>query len=88
MVQIIKMALKACAQEKGKDVFFLPRRIYSYRTIRPAGRLVSPSALTGRQISVPLTMSYLNEKMCYKENKETLPEKANFLMRNESTQLQ
>ena len=41
----------------------------------------SPSALMGRQIRAPLTMSYsTNEKVWYKKNKESNPERAEFIM--------
>ena len=81
MAQAVKMGLKACSQQKEKIDVFLLRLLLSYRTIAHAGRLESPSALMGRQIRVPLTISYsTNEKMWYKTNKESNPERAQFIM--------
>ena len=60
---------------------FLPRLLLSYRAIPHAGRLESLSALMARQIRAPLTMSYsTNEKVWYQKNKESNPEKAEFIM--------
>ena len=60
---------------------FLPRLLLSYPTIPYARRLESPSALMGRQIRALLTMSYsTNEKVWYKKNKESNPERAEFIM--------
>ena len=51
MVQTVKMALKACSQQKEKRiVVFLSRLLLSYHTIPHGGILESPSALMGRQI--------------------------------------
>ena len=53
----------------------------SNHTIRHIGRLESPSALIGRQIRAPLTMPYsTNEKVWYKKDKESNPERVEFIM--------
>ena len=53
----------------------------SYRSIPHAGRRESLSTLMGRQIRALLTMLYsTNEKVWYKKNKESNPEKAEFIM--------
>ena len=81
MVRTVKNGLKACSQHREKIDIFLPRLLLSYRTIPHAGRLESPSALMGRQIRAPLTMSFAtNEKMWYKRNKDSRPEIVRFLM--------
>ena len=55
--------------------------LLSYRTISHTGRLESPPALTGKQIRAPLTMWYsTNEKVWYKKNQESNPERAEFIM--------
>ena len=75
MVQAVKKGLKAYSQQKEKIEVFLP----SYRT--DAGRLESPSALMGWQIRASLMMLYsTNEKVWYKKNKESNPERAEFIM--------
>ena len=80
MAQILKMGLKACSQQKEKIEVFLPRLLLSYLTISNAGRLEIPSASMGSQIRAPLTMSYFtNEKMWYKKNKESNPERVEFV---------
>ena len=80
MVQTIKMGLKACSQHKEKIVF-LPRLLLRYRIIPHARRLESLLALMGWQIRALLTMSYsTNEKGWYKKNKESNPERAEFIM--------
>ena len=69
MAQTVKMELKACSQQKGKNRSFSTKISLSYRTITHAGRLEILSALMGRQIRAPLTMSYsTNEKVWYKKN--------------------
>ena len=81
MMQTIKTALKACFQRKERIEVFLPRLLLRYRTIPHAGRLESPSALRRRQIRVPLETSYsTNEKISYKKNKDSNPERAEFIM--------
>ena len=60
---------------------FLPRLLLSYRRIPPTGRLESQSALMGSHIRSPLTISYsINETMWYKNNKESNPKRAEFIM--------
>ena len=81
LVQTIKMGLKACSQQKEKIEIFQPWLLLTNCTIPHTGRLESPSALMGRQIRAPLMMSYsTNEKMWYKKNKESNPERAEFIM--------
>ena len=88
MVQTIKMRLKASSQQKDKIEVFLPRLLLSYFTIPHAGRLESPSALMGRQIRAPLTILYsINQKVWYKKNKESNPEKTEFIMQKATIQL-
>ena len=81
MVQTIEMGLKTCSKRKEKIEVFLPRLLLSYHTILYAGRSESPSTLLGRQIRALLTMLYsTNEKVWYKKNKESNPERAEFIM--------
>ena len=81
IVQIIRMGLKACSQQKEKIEVFLPRLRLSHCTISHAGRLESLSALMGRQIWALLMISYsTNDKVWYKKNKESNPQKAEFIM--------
>ena len=88
MVQTVKMGQKACFQQKEKIEVFLTRLLLSYHTIPHAGRLESPSALMGRQIRAPLTMSYSpNEKVWYKKNKESNPEVENLSCKKAIIQL-
>lgn len=73
--------MKAFSTHQDNINSFLPRLFLSYQTIPHAGRLQSLSASTGRQIRALLTMSYsTNEKMWYKKNEESTPEKVKFLM--------
>lgn len=81
MVQTVKKGIKACLQQKEEIDAFLPRLLLSYRTIPHAGRPESPSALMGRQLRSPLTMSYAtNQKMSYKRNRNMQPESAEFII--------
>ena len=80
MVQTVKTGLKAWSQQREKIVF-LSRLVLCYHTIPHIGRLEIPSALMGRQISAPITMSYsTNEKVWYKKNKESNPERAELII--------
>ena len=49
MMKTVKIGLKVCSQLKEKIQVFLPRLLLSCRTIPPAGRLESPSALMGNK---------------------------------------
>ena len=81
IVQTVKMGLKSCSQQKEKIEVFLPRLLLSYCTRPYAGRLESLSALMARQIRALLMMLYsTNEKVWYKKNKESNPERAEFIM--------
>ena len=72
MVQTIKIGLKHVHSKKN----FLPKLLLSYHTIPHAGR----------QIRAPLIMSYsTNEKMWYKKNKESNPERAEFMQKGHNT---
>ena len=67
--------------KRKKIKVFLPRMLLSYNTIPHAERLEKPSALMGRQIRTPLTMLYsTKEKVLYKKNKESNPERVEFIM--------
>ena len=71
------------AKIKKIEVFLL-MLLLSYRTIPHAGRLEIPSALMGRQIRAPLTMSYsTNNKEWYKRNKESNQERAEYIMQKD-----
>ena len=75
------MGLKACSQQKEKIEVFLPKLLLNYHTISHTWRLESPSALIGRHFRALLTMSYsTNEKVWYKKNKDSNPERAEFFM--------
>ena len=63
---------------KRKNRSFSTKAALSYRTIPHARRQESPSALVGRKIRAPLST---NEKMCYKKNKESNPERAGFMQK-------
>lgn len=77
---LVKMDLKVFCPSSDIIYSYLPRLLLSYRTIPPANRLQSLSALLGKQI-FPLILSYsINEKMWYKKDKAANPEKANFIM--------
>ena len=78
MAQTLKTGF---SQQKEKIEVFLPRQLLSYGTRPQAGRLESPSGLMGRQIRAPLTMSYsTNKKVWYKKNKESNPDRAEFIV--------
>ena len=80
MVQTVKTGLKACSQQKEKAEV-LVRLHLSYHSIPSTRRWESPSVFIGRQIRAPLTMSYsTNEKVWYKKNKESIAERAEFIM--------
>ena len=80
MVQTVKKETKSTFSGKRKKEVFLPRMLLSNRTIPHAGRLENPSALIGKQIRAPQTMSHsTNEKIWYKKNKESNPERAEFI---------
>ena len=88
MVQTIKMRLKACSQQKEKNEVFLPKLLLSYCTIPLVGRLESPSALMGRQIKAPLTMSFPQmKKYSSKRTKNQIQKGQNLSRRKATTQL-
>jgi len=58
MVATVKLGLKAYAPHLGTIDAFLTRMLLSYRSIPHGDRNESPSALMGRQIRSPITMSF------------------------------
>ena len=84
MVQTVKMGLKAYSADKGVDFdSYLARLLLSYRTIPHAGRKNSPSAMMGRQLRSPLTMSFeINESLWYKPKRAAEGEKVRFIVQS------
>ena len=81
MVQTIKNGLKAYRPERGTFSAFLSRFLLSYRTIPHGNRTLSPSALMGRQIRSPLTMSYeCDAPLWYQAKPGAKAEKAFFVV--------
>ena len=81
MVRTVKLGLKAFDPSRETIEEFLPKLLMSYRSIPHANRTRSPSALMGRQIRSPITMSFsTNQRMWYKKNKDASTEKAYFIM--------
>ena len=75
MVQTVKMGLKAFSHFNQNIEAYVPYLLLSYQTVPHADRKQSPSALMGRQIRAPVTMSFATEgNVWYKRNKETEPE--------------
>ena len=58
MVSTVKMGLKAFIKGRSSFESCLSRLLFSYRSIPHAGKTVSPSAMMGRQIRSPITMSF------------------------------
>ena len=58
MVRTVKLGLKAFDPSRETLEEFLPKLLMSYRSIPHANRTRSPSALMGRQIRSPITMSF------------------------------
>ena len=61
-VQTVKMGLKAFSPFNQNIVAYIPNLLLSYRKFPHADRKQSPSALMGRQIRAPITMSFATEK--------------------------
>ena len=81
MVRTVKLGLKAFDPSRETLEEFLPKLLMSYRSIPHANRTRSPSALMGRQIRSPITMSFsTNQTMWYRRNKDATTEKAYFIM--------
>ena len=69
MLQTIKMGFKAFDPIRDDVDSYLKQILMIYRSIQYAERIESPSAMMGRQIRSPITMSYsTNEKMRYKKH--------------------
>ena len=82
MVLTVKMDLKAFSPFNQNIEAYIPNLLLSYQTVPCADRKQSPSALMGRQIRAPITMSFATEeKVWYKRNKEAEPERAKFILR-------
>ena len=58
MIQTIKMGLKAFSLSNRNIEACIPNLLLSYRTVPHADRKQIPSALMGRQIKAPITMSF------------------------------
>ena len=73
-VQTVKMGLKFSPFNQNIETY-IPNLLLSYRMV--PHRKQSPSALMGRQIRAPITMTFATEeKVWYKINKEAEPERA------------
>ena len=83
MVQTVKLGLKAFNAESVDFDSYLARLLLSYRTVPHAGRQRSPSALMGRQLRSPLTMSFeVNEPLWYTPKSGTSGEKVRFVVQS------
>lgn len=80
-IQTVKMGLKVCCPVHCDIENHLSKLLLSCRAIPHAGRRQSPPALIGRQIRVSIFTPFAtNECMCYIKEKNSSPEKANFVM--------
>ena len=57
-----KMDLKAFSPFNQNIEAYIPNLLLSYQTVLHADRKQSPSALMGRQIKAPITMSFATEE--------------------------
>ena len=74
------MGLKAFSSFNESREAYLSRLLLSYQMILQVGRKQS-SMLTGREIRVPITMSFsTKENVWYRKDKESNSEKAKFLL--------
>ena len=80
-MRTVKLGIKAFDPSRETIEAYIPKLLMSYRSIPHADKTLSPSALMGRQIRSPITMSFsTNEKVWYKKHKDADPEKAYFIM--------
>ena len=81
MVQTVKMGLKVFSLFNQNIEAYIPNLLLCYQTVSHPDRKQSPSALMGRHIRAPITMSFATEeKVWYKRNKEAEPERAKFIL--------
>ena len=81
MVQTIKRGIKAFLPNSGTFDAFLAKLLLSYRSIPHGERNKSPSALMGRQLRCPLTMSFTSDApLWFVPKPGALAEKANFIV--------
>ena len=81
MVSTVKMGLKAYISGCTSIKSYLSRLLLSYRSIPHAGKTQSPSALMGRQIRAPITMSFeTGEKVWYFGKDKHKAEPAEFIV--------
>ena len=77
MVQTVKIGLKAFSPFNQNIETYFPNLHLSYRTVPHADKKQTLSTLMGRKIRAPITMPFAREeKVWYKRNKETEPERA------------
>jgi len=80
MVATVKLGLKAYSPNLGTIDAYLSRMLLSYRSIPHGGRTSSPSAMMGRQIRSPMTMSFhTGEPIWYRPKTSSPPEEAKFI---------
>ena len=80
MVQTVKMGLKVFSPFNQNIEAYIPNLLLSYETVPHTDRKQSRSALMGRQIKAPITISFATEKVLYKRNKEAEPERVKFIL--------
>jgi len=80
MVSTVKLGLKAFSPSLGSVDAYLARMLLSYRSIPHGDRNASPSALMGRQIRSPITLSFqTGEKIWFRAKPSAIPEPATFI---------
>ena len=81
MVPTVKMGLKVFSPFNQNSEAYIRNLLLSYLMVPHVDREQTPSALMGRQIRAPITISFaLEEKVWYKRNKEAEPERAKFIL--------
>jgi len=80
MVGTVKQGLKAFSPNFGSVEAYLCRMLLSYRSIPHGERKSSPSALMGRQIRCPMTLSFeTGDEVWYRAKNTSTPESAIFI---------
>jgi len=80
MVGTVKLGLKAFSPNLGTVDSYLNRMLLSYRSIPHGNRQTSPSALMGRQIRSPITLSFqTGDKIWFRAKSADRPELATFI---------
>ena len=70
----VKIGLNAFEPYRDNLEIYLLKLLMSQRLIPHAEKVQNPSALLGRQIRTPITMSFSTNEMWYKKSKEADPE--------------